>query len=106
MTWHTVASLKEVPLGESLRVTVDGEPVALFNLNGTIHATHNRCTHGKASLADGYVDGDCVECPLHEGVFHIPSGKAMSGPVSVALRVYPVKVDDDGYIHVDDAPAD
>ncbi|HTJ98009.1 MAG TPA: non-heme iron oxygenase ferredoxin subunit, partial [Bordetella sp.] len=69
--------------------------VALYNLDGTFHATHDVCTHALAHLSDGYIDGDCVECPLHAGVFHIPTGKPVSGPVQKAIRIYPVKVENE-----------
>jgi nitrite reductase/ring-hydroxylating ferredoxin subunit len=94
-TWHAVANAADIEDGDALRVMVGPQPVAVYNLNGTFYATHDVCTHAQASLADGYVDGDCVECPLHEGVFHIPTGKVVSGPVHVALRVFAVKVEHD-----------
>jgi 3-phenylpropionate/trans-cinnamate dioxygenase ferredoxin subunit len=39
------------------------------------------------------VIGDIIECPLHQGRFHIPTGKAKSAPVCVDLVCYPVKVE-------------
>ncbi len=74
-------------------MNIVGELVAVFNLNGTFYATQDVCTHALASLSDGYVSGDCVECPLHEGVFHIPTGKPVSGPVRIPLRTYPIRVE-------------
>jgi 3-phenylpropionate/trans-cinnamate dioxygenase ferredoxin subunit len=40
------------------------------------------------------VIGDFVECPLHQGRFHIPTGKAKGAPACVDLKTYPVKVED------------
>jgi nitrite reductase/ring-hydroxylating ferredoxin subunit len=94
MVWYPVAQVDEIEEGEAIQVQVGGESVALYNLGGTIHATHDTCTHANASLSEGYIDGDCVECPLHAGVFHIPSGKAMSGPVCAAVRVFRVRVEE------------
>lgn len=37
---------------------------------------------------------EIIECPLHQGRFHIPSGQAKSAPVRDDLRSYPVKVED------------
>jgi nitrite reductase/ring-hydroxylating ferredoxin subunit len=95
MTWREVAKVVDVPEGEAIQVCIDGEPVALYNLDGTFHATHDVCTHALAHLSDGYIDGDCVECPLHAGVFHIPTGRPVSGPVQKAIRIYPVKVENE-----------
>lgn len=95
MEWHQVAKVDDVPAGEAVQVHVSGEPVAVYNLDGNFYATHDVCTHALAHLSDGYVEGDCVECPLHGGVFHIPTGKCMSGPVHKPIRIYPVKTEND-----------
>jgi nitrite reductase/ring-hydroxylating ferredoxin subunit len=92
--WITVASLPELPEGGTLVVDVDGEEVCLYNLRGRIFATQNECTHAASSLAEGDIKGDCIECPLHQATFHIPTGKVQSPPATEDLRVYPVKVHD------------
>jgi len=51
------------------------------------------CTHEEASLADGFIEGDCIECPLHQALFHIPSGEVRAAPATRPLRVYPIKLD-------------
>lgn len=90
--WITVAPLSAIAEGETLAVDVAGELVCLYNLDGTIYATQDVCTHGEASLADGYVDGDCIECPLHSARFDIRTGKALCAPATEDLRVFPVEV--------------
>jgi nitrite reductase/ring-hydroxylating ferredoxin subunit len=91
--WVQVAKLDDVPEDSTFVVSVAGEPVCLYNLGGKIYATHDICTHAHASLAEGFIDGENIECPLHQGLFHIPTGKAVSPPVEEDLRVYPVKVE-------------
>jgi nitrite reductase/ring-hydroxylating ferredoxin subunit len=90
--WITVASLPEVPEGGTLVVDVAGEAVCLYNLCGRLFATQNECTHAEASLAEGYIKGDCIECPLHQAMFHIPTGKVQNPPATEDLRVYSVEV--------------
>src|SRR5205809_2631078 len=51
-----VATLADLPPGASRRVYAAGEAVALFNVNGTVHAIANRCTHARASLSEGTLD--------------------------------------------------
>jgi nitrite reductase/ring-hydroxylating ferredoxin subunit len=93
--WIQVAKLDDVPEDSTFVVSVAGEPVCLYNLGGKIYATHDICTHAHASLAEGFIDGENIECPLHQGLFHIPTGKAVSPPVEEDLRVYVVKVEGD-----------
>lgn len=93
-SWIKVAAVEDVPEDGTLLVHCAGEPVCLYNLGGKLHATHDTCTHGQASLADGFIAGEDIECPLHQGRFHIPTGKAVGVPCTVDLRVYPLKVQD------------
>src|SRR5207245_810365 len=48
-----VANLSELPPGTAKRVYAANEAVALFNVNGTVYAIANRCTHARASLSEG-----------------------------------------------------
>ena len=99
--WHRVAKASEVGEDEPRAVRVGDDIVAIYNVGGAFYATDDVCTHEFASLSEGYVEGDVIECPLHAGRFHIPSGKAMSAPVTEDLRTYPVKVEDgDVYVGI------
>lgn len=91
--WTEVARVDDVPEDGTLRVAFNGEPVCLYNLAGAIYATHDTCTHGQASLADGFVDGEKIECPLHQGLFHVPTGKAVGAPCTIDIKAYPVKIE-------------
>lgn len=92
-----VASLADLPAGASARVYVGGEAVALFNVNGTVHAITNRCTHARASLSEGTVDAaSCVvTCPWHDGKFSLETGQAVGGPAVSPVAVYQVKLEGD-----------
>ena len=91
--WIEVAKVAEVPEDGTFRTFLGDEPVCLYSVDGTIYATHDTCTHGQASLADGFIDGDKIECPLHQGLFQIATGKAVGAPCTVDIRVYPVKIE-------------
>lgn len=95
MAWHSVAKTSEVTDGEVIGVEVEGTPIAIYNLDGEYFATHNVCTHAFALLSDGYVDDGKVECPLHQGIFDIRSGKAEEGPVDEDLKTFTIKVEGD-----------
>jgi nitrite reductase/ring-hydroxylating ferredoxin subunit len=93
-SWVKVADAADVSEDGTLLVGLGAEPVCLYNIGGTIYATHDTCTHGQASLADGFIESEEIECPLHQGRFHIPTGKAVAAPCTEAVRVYPVKIQD------------
>ncbi len=102
-----VAALAELRPGASKRVYAVGEAVALFNVNGTVYAIANRCTHARASLSEGTVDpARCtVTCPWHEGVFSLETGQVLGGPPALAVAAYRVKLEGDSVL-IAPAPAE
>ncbi len=100
MVWHRAAKQEALGEGGVIGVDVAGKPVALYLLDGVVYATHNICTHQFAFLSDGYIEDGCIECPIHQGLFDIRTGKAKGAPVTVDLATYPVKVEA-GEIFVD-----
>ncbi len=91
--WHLVCPAEEIDEEDVHRFDHGERTFAVYNTLKGFYATDGVCTHEKAHLADGLVIGDIIECPLHQGRFHIPSGKAKSAPVCVDLKCYPVKVE-------------
>ena len=97
--WHPVASTDDIEEEDVLGVNVEGTAVAVYNVKGEFYATENVCTHAFAFLSEGIVIDDIIECPVHQGRFHIPTGKPKGAPVSVALDTYATKVEN-GKIYV------
>jgi nitrite reductase/ring-hydroxylating ferredoxin subunit len=95
LRWVEIARVDEVDDEEAKSCRVGNMLIALYNVGGTFHATSDICTHAHAHLSDGYIEGDIVECPLHQGRFHIPTGRAISAPVTEDVLTYPVKVEGD-----------
>jgi nitrite reductase/ring-hydroxylating ferredoxin subunit len=90
--WIDVCAADEVPEGGTLLVRVEGEPVCLYGLEDGIFATHDRCTHANASLADGFIQDGQIECPIHVGTFDIRTGRATRSPCTQDVQVYAVRV--------------
>lgn len=90
--FRTVATTTELAPGQLMYVEYGDEPVCLINMNGEFFALSDICTHEEASLSDGEIVGDEVECPLHGGAFMIRTGQPASFPVVVAAETYQVRV--------------
>lgn len=101
-----LCSTGDVPAGAVIKVETMGLAVAVFNLGGEYYVTDDACTHGPGSMSEGFVDGDCVECNFHQGVFNIKTGAVVQPPCMIPLKTYVVAVlDGDVYIeHDPDAP--
>ena len=94
----------EVPEGSALKVEHDNLVLAVFNLGGRFYVTDDACTHGPGSLSEGFVDGDCIECNFHQGVFNIKTGAVVAPPCIVPIRTYPAVVED-GTVYIEYEPA-
>jgi|GEM_PF-131541 len=107
MAWQKVASLGDFGDRDVIGIELAGEPVALFRLGDDVHATGGICTHEFADLANGFVEAEdgTVECPLHQALFDIRTGRALCAPASENLKVYKVKVEGDDIL-VDPAGAE
>jgi anthranilate 1,2-dioxygenase large subunit len=108
MTWQLAALRTSIPDGSVVGVTVGDIPVALYNIAGRIYATHGICTHALALLCEGWVEDGKIECPLHQGLFDVRTGRALCAPLESDLRTYAVRIDGDNVLidldaHADDA---
>jgi nitrite reductase/ring-hydroxylating ferredoxin subunit len=101
VTWHRVASRSKLTPANPLAVEVGDKLIGLYLLDGAVHAIGNLCTHEFALLTEGFIEGDAIECPLHQARFSIKTGKVLSEPADTDVPSYPVKVDgDDIYVGV------
>jgi nitrite reductase/ring-hydroxylating ferredoxin subunit len=88
-----VADASEVPVGKMKRVQIGKLEIAIYNIGGRLFATDDVCTHAYASLSEGFLEGEVVECPLHGGTFNVTTGKATAEPCTEDLKTYPIKVE-------------
>jgi broad specificity phosphatase PhoE len=81
--FRRAADLADLPLGSLTRVEVDHRDVLLVRaMTGEVYALHNRCSHMRAYLHEGALDGTVVTCPLHGSQFEATSGALLRGPQS------------------------
>ena len=90
--WVKAASRGDLGAGDILGVIVAGKEIALYDLDGTLYATDDVCTHAYAKLSDGWLDKGEIECPLHAGRFDVRSGRALCPPVTDDIKTYPVRL--------------
>ena len=88
-----VCAAADVPEGSAKSFEVGNAMVAVYNVGGEFFATDNECTHGAASLADGILEDDIIECTLHFGAFNVKTGEAVQAPCFTPLRTYKVTVE-------------
>jgi 3-phenylpropionate/trans-cinnamate dioxygenase ferredoxin component len=90
--WVTVARVGEIPAGGRKLVRIDDQTIAVFHLDGGYYAIEDVCTHDGGPVAEGYLEGDVIECPRHGARFNVKTGAALSLPATVPVPTYEVKV--------------
>ncbi|MEC7765139.1 MAG: non-heme iron oxygenase ferredoxin subunit [Pseudomonadota bacterium] len=94
MAWKEVASASDLGEDEMTAFREGDVEIAIYRLEDGFYATTNICTHQYAQLTEGYIEDGMIECPLHQALFDIRTGKAQGGLAKVDLSTYPVKVED------------
>ncbi|WP_080585101.1 non-heme iron oxygenase ferredoxin subunit [Stutzerimonas stutzeri] len=91
--WLKVCAASDMQPGTIRRVNrVGAAPLAVYRVGDQFYATEDTCTHGIASLSEGTLDGDVIECPFHGGAFNVCTGMPASSPCTVPLGVFEVEV--------------
>lgn len=94
-TYVEIAPVGELPNGERIFVSIGDKDIVIFNLNGSLYAIADVCSHDDGPLGDGEIIGTEVACPRHGARFDMETGKALSLPAVEDIPAYPVRVIDE-----------
>ena len=84
---------EDLPPGSSKVVQVKEHMVAIFNVDGRLHAIDNTCPHQGGPLGEGYLEDNAViSCPWHGWTFDVRTGVS---PIDPEMRVacYAVRIE-------------
>jgi nitrite reductase/ring-hydroxylating ferredoxin subunit len=102
MAFVRVGSVDDVPVGTLRGVDANGTAVVLANVDGTICALHDKCSHEEYPLSDGELDGGDIVCAYHGARFDACTGARKALPAVLPVQAFPVDVrDGDIYVEVD-----
>lgn len=104
--WTYICSAGELLPGE-MKASFDevtGAPIVAFNLDGTLYALEDQCTHDEFELSSGTFNATegSIECVLHSARFDVRDGRALCAPAYTAVAKFPVKLEDGGIWARDD----
>ena len=86
-----LANVNDIPSEGSKLVFLDETPIALFKINGKIHAWDNRCPHRGASLSDGYISETTIQCKYHLWEFDIENKCAVEN-TKIRINTFRIKI--------------
>ncbi len=87
-----VAALGDVKPGHGIVAEANGKSLAVFNVDGDIHAIDNTCCHREGPLGEGELEGDIVTCPWHGWRYNVTTGACVNNP-SAKVAAYQVQID-------------
>jgi len=98
--WIEVAKADSIEMEDLIRFDYGDKTFCVYRIEDGYFATEGICTHEAVHLEDGLVMDDEIECPMHQGIFNIKTGEAVSPPACENLKTYPVKIEND-LIYID-----
>ena len=91
--WVYVCENSEKDFEDLKRFDHQNKTYCIYNIKDGFFATDGMCTHEDVHLEDGLVTDNEIECPMHQGIFNIKTGKVIQDPPCDDLRTYPIKVE-------------
>ena len=88
-----IAETKDLPPGQAAAFDVEGQRIALFNVEGTFYAIGDTCTHRGGPLSEGSVAGTAVTCPWHGADFDLKTGTALGPPAPQGVPSFRVVIE-------------
>ena len=90
--WQAVVDDSKLAEDKPLRVEVDEKPVLVYKHLGEIFAIGADCAHEAGPLDEGKFQGCQVECPWHQSVYDLRTGRVVHGPATNPEPVYKTRV--------------
>lgn len=94
--WIEVATVEEFKHTDRKLVDLGGQhQIGLFKLPDGFYAVSAWCSHQKATIIHGDIEGYEIECPLHAARFDLRNGQHKCLPAVRPIKSYETKVDGD-----------
>ena len=93
--WIEVAKADSIEMEDLMRFDHANKTYCIYRIEDGYFATDGICTHEAVHLEDGLVMDDEIECPMHQGIFNIKTGEAISPPACDNLKTYSVKIENE-----------
>jgi 3-phenylpropionate/trans-cinnamate dioxygenase ferredoxin subunit len=98
--WVRVADEGDCKVGMLKAVSAEGVSVVLANVEGSLCALRDQCSHENYPLSDGELEGGDVVCLYHGARFDACTGARKALPAVRPVQSFPVEIRD-GEIYVD-----
>ncbi|MAZ01788.1 MAG: hypothetical protein CMN56_01485 [Sneathiella sp.] len=93
--WIRVCNITEIPDDMGFKLQIENDyAIAAFRVGQEYFVVEDKCTHGAASLSEGFIEGFEIECPFHGGKFDLRSGKPTAFPCTLSIQTHEVRIEE------------
>lgn len=92
--WVRAAAVADCPPGGACEVVVEGQVLAVYNVEGDVFALDGVCPHQGGPLGEGKLVGRVVTCPWHGWQFDVTCGQHQFS-ANVKQPAFAAKIDGD-----------
>ena len=91
--WVDVCAENELTNGQNIVIDVDGTDVAIFKIDEQFYSIEDVCSHDRAEIASGEMEGDEIICPRHGARFCVKTGEVKSAPAYEDIATFPIRIE-------------
>lgn len=95
LEWTDAAAFADLGEGRPRRVDLEGTPVLLCRRGSRVLAVGAVCSHEGGPLDEGEIREGRVQCPWHDSVFDLESGRVVHGPATHPVQRFEARVEGD-----------
>jgi 3-phenylpropionate/trans-cinnamate dioxygenase ferredoxin subunit len=95
MNKYLVGKTVDYKNGMKKRVMAGTLPLMLAFVDGQFFAIEDTCTHAKASLSAGQMEGFQIQCAWHGATFDIRTGQVLVLPAAIPVKTFKVWTEDE-----------
>jgi nitrite reductase/ring-hydroxylating ferredoxin subunit len=75
-----LCSINDLKEFEGKKFFIKDIDIAVFKIKEEVFALSNRCPHQQhAQIFEGFIEEECVVCPIHGWMFNLKTGRTLSG---------------------------
>jgi len=89
--------LEKLKVNQMKLIHIHNKRIVIARTETDLVAFADSCTHSGASLADGVLMCETVQCPWHGSQFKVKTGSVVAGPAKEKIRTYEIKYDNGKY---------
>ncbi len=88
----TIGKAEDITPGSGIVAEVNGQSLAVFNVDGSYYAIDNTCVHRGGPLGEGDLEGEVVACPWHGWEYNVKTGACINN-ASACVKSYQVLIE-------------